>query len=104
MKAFRDLMRNILIAAFALLVLLTSCAAKAGAVAEMRQGGAVVTLYDEPCKLSAADLPYRATWSEGGKTLEGCFSVNGIGLVLAYFSDRTIAGIPVKLFKKVTTF
>lgn len=60
-----------------------------------------VTLYDEPCAIPAVkNLPFRATWKEGGSTFEGCFTISG-GLVMGYFDDRTVVGIDGRAFKKL---
>lgn len=67
--------------------------------------GAKVVLTDEPCKLQAvANLKYRATWSEKGKTYEGCFGPRpDMGVVMAYFEDRTVVALPIQMFVKVST-
>jgi hypothetical protein len=68
--------------------------------------GVRIVLYDEPCKFTqaVANLPYRATWTEKGKTYEGCFAPNrNAGVVVAYFSeDKSVAAIPMDVFRKVT--
>lgn len=65
--------------------------------------GATITLTDEPCKVPAiGNLPFRAVWVEKDKTYEGCFGVRqDLGVVLAYFDDRSVALIPIQLFRKV---
>ena len=65
--------------------------------------GIKIVLFDEPCKLDAVtNLPRRATWTEGGKTFEGCFGVMGGAVVVGYFSDRTVAAIPAQAFVRVS--
>lgn len=67
--------------------------------------GAVITLYDEPCliKDQIANLPYRATWEEKGKTYQGCFAPRpDAQLIVAYFEDHTVALIPFQALQKVT--
>jgi len=66
--------------------------------------GITITLYDEPCKLDAvANLPYRATWQEGGKTFEGCFLFfEHAGVIVGYFSDKSVAPMPVQIFKPLS--
>jgi hypothetical protein len=66
--------------------------------------GVQITLYDEPCKLDAvANLPHRATWTEQGKTFEGCFHFfEHVGLIVAYFADKSVAPMPPQIFKPLT--
>ncbi len=72
--------------------------AYAAPVAIGQHEGITVVLTDEPCALDAvSNLQRRATWTEGGKTFEGCFGILG-GMVVAYFSDKTVAAIPVQHF------
>ena len=67
--------------------------------------GVHIELFDEPCTLkdSVSNLPYRATWTEKGKVFEGCFVPNqAAGIVVAFFKDdKTVAVIPIEVFKKV---
>lgn len=66
-------------------------------------GGEVVTIMDEPCALKhIVDLSNRATWSEKGKTFEGCASPHPIGVVVLFFKeDKTIAIIPMRAFQQM---
>jgi hypothetical protein len=66
-------------------------------------GGVQIVLTDEPCAMSAvSNLAKRSTWTENGKTLEGCWGVSeAVGLVMAYWSDRTVTAIPAQIFVKV---
>jgi len=66
--------------------------------------GVSIVLYDEPCKLDAvANMPHRATWTESGKTYEGCFHYfEHVNLIVAYFADKSVAPIPVEIFKPLT--
>ena len=60
-----------------------------------------VVLYDEACALEAVtNLPSRATWTEKGKVFEGCWAANS-NLILAYFDDRTVIAVPLRVFQKV---
>ena len=63
--------------------------------------GITIALFDEPCALSqVSNLPYRATWTENGKTFAGCFSLRpDVGAVVAYFTDGSVALIPMQAFK-----
>lgn len=74
-------------------------------VAQASQGGITITLHDDPCKSEAvSNLPYRITWTEKGKTFEGCFTVNQ-GIVVAYFTDdKTVAIMPGQVFSPVSSF
>lgn len=65
--------------------------------------GAKVTLYSDKCaRAEIANLPLRATWTENGKVIEGCFGVSPFGLLVFWFSDKTVFDIPVEYFKRVT--
>lgn len=77
--------------------------ALAAPIFEAAAGDVVVTLTNEPCKLTAvSNLPLRATWREAGKTHQGCFGAVG-GVVLGYWSDRTVTALPASVFKPVGT-
>lgn len=68
-------------------------------------GAVTVTLTDERCAMAAvANLPGRATWSEGGKIFEGCWGLMPeTGIVLAYFDDKSVVAIPAAAFRRVTS-
>lgn len=77
--------------------------ALAAPVAEVNQGGVRVVLTDEKCDQSAVvNLQNRATWTENGKTVEGCFGVGVGSVIVLYFADKTIAVIPMRLFVRVS--
>ena len=61
-------------------------------------------LTDEPCTLKAVEnLKHRSVWHEKGKRFEGCWAPHpGVGLVVSYWSDKTVAIIPIDAFVKVT--
>lgn len=84
------------------LVLVATCTDLVAApVAVGVHEGIRVVLTDEPCALVAvSNLPRRATWEEGGKTHEGCWGAMQ-GVVAAYFTDRSVAVMPVELFVRV---
>src|SRR5687767_14765153 len=64
-------------------------------------GSVSVTLHSEACKLDAVkNLPKRATWSEKGKTYEGCYQIAG-QFVVMYFEDRTVGLAPSEAFARV---
>lgn len=61
-----------------------------------------ILLHSEPCKQEGVtNLPRRATWQEKGKLTEGCWGVYPpIGLVMLYFADKTVVGMPAQFFEK----
>jgi hypothetical protein len=66
--------------------------------------GARVVLFDDKCALpEVSNLPFKAEWTENGKTTQGCWSPPHpqVGVVLAYFTDKTVVGLPAQMFKKV---
>lgn len=66
------------------------------------QDGIVVTLHKEKCEMGeVANLPRSATWEEKGKTFTGCWGMSSLGVVMLYFSDKTVAVIPASAFEKV---
>ncbi len=68
--------------------------------------GIFITLHDEACALEGVvNLKRRATWTEGGKTFEGCWGARiDMGVVVAFFSDKTVVVIPLQAFQRVTSF
>ena len=73
--------------------------AKTIAVSSVSQPGVTLTLTDEPCQLDVKNLPYRATWVEGGKVHEGCWNLHGQSVAM-YFEDRTVAAVPAAHFRQ----
>jgi hypothetical protein len=64
--------------------------------------GVRVVVYSEKCSLpEVMNLAQRATWTEKGKTTEGCAGVHPMGVVLFWFSDRTVVAIPTSQFVRV---
>jgi hypothetical protein len=62
-----------------------------------------ITLYSDQCELKeVSNLSRKATWEESGKTFEGCWSISPLGVVVMYFSDKTVAVAPAQAFQKVT--
>ena len=81
------------------LAVLCHSVALAAPVAVAKQDGVTVTLYNEPCKLAAVDLPHRATWVSEGKAFAGCAGLHAaFPIVVLYFADRSIAIVPVAVF------
>jgi len=67
--------------------------------------GARVVLHDDKCQLpEVSNLPFRAEWTEKGTTYEGCWSPPhpNVGVVMAYFTDKTVVGLPAQMFKALT--
>ena len=67
--------------------------------------GAVIVLHSDKCELAeVSNLPFKATWEEKGVTFTGCWAPNpDVGIVVGYFKeDRSVAIIPIQVFKKVT--
>ena len=66
--------------------------------------GIVITLYDEDCKLPAvSNLKKRATWTEKGKTFEGCVGQHPqFPIIMAYFADKTVVVLPLDIFMPVS--
>ena len=78
--------------------------ASAAPVAVGGDGDIKVTLTDEKCRLPAVvNLPYRVTWDEKGKTVEGCYGPTQFrGLLMFYFADKTAMPMPMSAFQPVT--
>jgi hypothetical protein len=77
--------------------------ASAAVVATMTDGKATIHIYNEPCKLTQqiTNLPMRATWTEDGKTSEGCFTIRGSILLTYWAIDKTLGVIPVASLQMV---
>ena len=78
--------------------------AYADPVAAFEQEGVRIVVYSESCALTetVTNLPNRATWTENGKTIEGCaqaFPQSGIAAF--YFTDKSIAIVPLQMFQRV---
>ena len=69
--------------------------AHAKALAGAEGEGVKVVLRDEPCALPAVvNLPYAATWTEKGKTIQGCWSPHPqFPIVVAYWADKNGVGL-----------
>jgi hypothetical protein len=93
---------GVLLAVGVLAIILTIHNVKAAPIAEGGGNGVLVVLTDEPCTLSAvANLKGRATWTENGKTHEGCYAPSPAGVIMFYFGDRTVVAIPNSAFQRV---
>jgi hypothetical protein len=64
--------------------------------------GVRIVLTDDKCDLTVvANLPYKATWTEKGRTFTGCWGVMGQNVVAFFSEDKTVAAIPVQVFQKL---
>ena len=86
------------------LLALTTSTVKAEAVAVANAPGIVVTVFNEPCALQqVVNLPLRATWTQNGKTIEGCFgSFSEAAAIGVFFDDGTVVVLPMAAFQRVT--
>lgn len=85
-----------------LVLALLSAPVDAVQIAAAHFGGVTIGLYNEPCAVAAVtNLDYRVTWSAGGKTWEGCYTINVFGIVVMFFSDLTAISVPIKAFLEV---
>ena len=65
-----------------------------------------VILFDDKCALpEVSNLPFKAEWHENGKVFQDCWSPPhpAVGVVMAYFTDKTVVGLPAQMFKKLTS-
>jgi hypothetical protein len=93
-----------------LLAFLAACAvflsfpAAAKPVGQVSQGDMRIVFHDEPCKLKEViNLKYRATWLQGGKTYEGCWSAHQqYPIVVTYWADSTVGIIPLEVVGSAT--
>jgi hypothetical protein len=86
-----------------LIVLVGIATAQAAPLYSAEVEGVRIVLTDEDCKLTAvANLKKRATWTEKGKTFEGCFGIHPqYGVVIAYFSDKHVVLMDPQAFVRV---
>ena len=64
--------------------------------------GVVITLHNDKCEMSeVSNLPHFATWEEKGKSFKGCWGFHPLGVVMLYFTDKTVAVVPASAFAKV---
>ena len=70
---------------------------------EASGNGIRIVVYKEKCKLEAvSNLPWRAVWYQDGKEVEGCIGAKDeLGVVVAYFVDKSIVVLPQDIFRKV---
>ena len=89
------MIKDFLLAIFALTLLVYVIPAHAKPIATATQGAVVVTFTDEPCTLSEQikGLPGRATWTEKGVVTEACYTLAG-PLLMIYYADKTLGLVP----------
>lgn len=85
------------------ILLLLGTPAQASPVFQVEADGARLVLHTGDCQLAEVkNLPRRAVWHENGKAQEGCWVFRQeLGVILFYFSDRTVFGIPAQAFVRV---
>jgi hypothetical protein len=73
-------------------------------MAAAEAGGVRLVIHTEDCKLKEiTNLAKRATWTQDGKTQEGCAGLfQEVGMVIFYFTDKTAFPVPVQMFTRVT--
>lgn len=88
---------------FGIVLLFVISLAYAEPVYEAKGDGVRVVVYTEDCALKeVSNLPRRATWTENGKTHEGCAGLHPMGLAMFYFADKTVVAIPMSQFARIT--
>lgn len=86
-----------------LLLLLWVMPSNSAPIMQAADGEVTVTLHDDKCALrEVTNLPAKAVWREKGKEIEGCWGLHPIGVVLFYFTDKTVAVAPRQSFQRVT--
>ena len=70
----------------------------------MTPQGVRVLFYDDKCAVSEiTNLPFKATWEEKGKTYQGCWGPRpDLGVIAAYFDDKTVAIVPIQILTAVS--
>jgi hypothetical protein len=87
----------------ALVLVVAATGAYAAPLYEAKDDKLLIVLTDEPCNLpEVANLKHRATWTEKGKTFQGCYAIHpAVPFVLAYFEDKTVVLFPAEVFQRV---
>lgn len=87
----------------ALLLVSTEVFGQADPLYEFSQGNVRIVVYKDQCRLKeVSNIPLRAVWYENGKEIEGCIGAkDDLGVVVAYFADKTIVVLPMQVFRKV---
>jgi hypothetical protein len=99
----RSVMTWFLAFLLAVLMIALTTIAQGAPIAQLKAEGITLLITDEPCQLKAVgNLPYRATWTEKGKTFEGCAGGHPMGIVMFYWDDKSVSVAPVQAFTKVS--
>lgn len=79
--------------------------AHADALFETTQGNIRLVVYSDKCGLNEiTNLPLKAIWYQDGKEIEGCVGArDDLGVAVAYFADKTIAVLPLFVFRRLTS-
>lgn len=67
-------------------------------------GDVTVVVFNEKCTHPdfVTNLPNRATWTEKGRVFDGCAGIiPDLGLAMFWFTDKTVAVVPLEMFQKV---
>ncbi len=75
--------------------------AQAAPILQASGEGLTIVLYDEDCAMKdkVINLPKRATWTENGKTIDGCWGMSPLRVVILYFADLTAVALPPNIFR-----
>ena len=67
------------------------------------EDGATIILHDDACTLKeVTNLKFRATWTEKGKTTEGCFGGHpAYPIIIFYFADGAVFVAHKDVFEKL---
>ena len=90
-----------------ILLLMAFSHAHAAPVMQATAEDVSIVLHDEPCKLDAVggEKYFRSQWITPKGSIEGCWGVvpltPQIRVVVLYFSDKTMAAVPVGVFSRV---
>lgn len=94
-----------LLAILALGLALKSGKVYAGPFLSMESGGIRIVIYSELCNMKGVikNLANRATWTENGKTIEGCAGpFQEFQIVMFYFADQTVFPVPFQYFQRIS--
>ena len=93
------------LAVLAAVLTLFSVRADAKLIFQTQKEGIVLMIYDEPCAFTdTVAMPFKATWTQEGKTLEGCWLPRpDVKVLLFYFpSDKSVFPVHMSLFQRLT--
>jgi hypothetical protein len=96
---------NYLLALAAVVWLTLPFTADAKPIYTTAQQGVVLTIHTEECGFKdTVDMPLKATWTQDGKTIEGCWLARpDLKVLLFYFpADKSVFAVSMGAFQKVT--